>query len=45
MFIRVLKSLKSKSENVDLAIAIIDDWEFDNEQIYENIRNYFETLK
>ena len=45
MFIRVLKSLKSKSENVDLAIAIIDDWEFDNEQIDENIRNYLRTLK
>jgi len=45
MAIKILKTLKSRSENTDLAFAIIDDWEFDNDQVDKNIIDYIETLK
>ena len=43
MAIKILKNLRSKSENVDLAFAIIDDV-FNKEYAFKNIRNYIETL-
>ena len=44
MFIKLLKTIKSNSENTELAIAIIDDCEFDNDQVDKNIVDYIKAL-
>ena len=44
MFIKLLKTIKSNSENIELAFAIIDDWEFDNDQVDKNIVEYIKAL-